>query len=138
MQGAAGMIDQPKGFISRARSLTKQYNTLLIFDEVATGFGRTGRMFASDHEAVTPDLLCLAKGLSGGYLPLAATLATEEVYEAFLGRYEELKTFFHGHTYSANPLACAAALANLEIFEKEGTLKKLQPKIRILSEELWV
>ena len=116
MQGAAGMIDQPKGFISRARSLTKQNNTLLILDEVATGFGRTGRMFASDHEAVTPYLLCLAKGLSGGYLPLAATLATEEVYEAFLGRYEELKTFFHGHTYTANPLACAASLAHLDLF----------------------
>ena len=136
MQGAAGMIDQPKGFISRARSLTKQYNTLLIFDEVATGFGRTGRMFASDHEAVTPDLLCLAKGLSGGYLPLAATLATEEVYEAFLGRYEELKTFFHGHTYTANPLACAVSLANLDLFEREQTIEHLRPKIDFLKHSL--
>ena len=136
MQGAAGMISQPKGYISRARSLTKQYNILLIFDEVATGFGRTGRMFASDHESVTPDILCLAKGLSAGYLPLAATVTTEEIYQAFLGRYEELKTFFHGHTYTANPLACAVSVANLELFERERVIEKLAPKIRFLREEL--
>lgn len=136
MQGAAGMIDQPAGYISRARELTRKYNTLLIFDEVATGFGRTGKMFAADHENVTPDILTVAKGLTGGYLPLAATLTTEEVYNAFLGRHEEFKAFFHGHTYTANPLACAVAIANLEIFEKQKTLERLQPKIRLITKRL--
>lgn len=136
MQGAAGMIDQPAGYISRVRELTRKYNTLLIFDEVATGFGRTGKMFAAEHESVAPDLMAVAKGITGGYLPLAATLATEEIYRAFLGRYEEFKTFFHGHTYTANPLACAAAIANLEIFEKQETLEKLQPKIRFMKKSL--
>lgn len=136
MQGAAGMIDQPQGYISRARQLTKKYNALLIFDEVATGFGRTGTMFAAAKEQVTPDLMAVAKGLTGGYLPLAATLTTEEVYGAFLGRYDELKTFFHGHTYTANPLACAVSIANLELFEKQGTLKKLRPKIEFLHRRL--
>ncbi|MFH1800636.1 MAG: adenosylmethionine--8-amino-7-oxononanoate transaminase [Candidatus Omnitrophota bacterium] len=136
MQGAAGMIDQPAGYISRARELTRKYNTLLIFDEVATGFGRTGKMFAADHENITPDIMAIAKGITGGYLPLAATLATEEIYGAFLGRYEEFKTFFHGHTYTANPLACAAAIANLALFEKQKTLAKLQPKIRFIQKRL--
>lgn len=136
MQGAVGMIHQPKGYISKVRALTKKYNILLIFDEVATGFGRTGKMFASDHEKVTPDLLTLAKGITGGYLPLAATLATEEIYKAFLGKYEEFKAFFHGHTYTANPLACAAAIANLELFEKNQVLKNLQPKIKFLEKRL--
>src|SRR3990167_5714384 len=130
------MIDQPAGYISGARELTKRYNVLLIFDEVATGFGRTGKMFACEHEKVTPDLLTVAKGITGGYLPLSATLATEEIYEAFLGRYEEFKAFFHGHTYTANPLACAAAIANLEIFEKDSTLETLQPKIHWLTKRL--
>jgi adenosylmethionine-8-amino-7-oxononanoate transaminase len=136
MQGAAGMIDQPAGYISRARELTRKYNTLLIFDEVATGFGRTGKMFAADHENVVPDIMAVAKGITGGYLPLAATLATEEVYEAFLGRYEDFKTFFHGHTYTANPLACAAAIATLDLFEKEKTIERLQPKIELLRDRL--
>jgi adenosylmethionine-8-amino-7-oxononanoate transaminase len=136
MQGAAGMIDQPQGYISRARDLTEKYNTLLIFDEVATGFGRTGKMFAADHEQITPDIMAVAKGITGGYLPLAATLATEKIYEAFLGRHEEFKTFFHGHTYTANPLACAAAIANLELFKKQRTLEKLKPKIRLLKNRL--
>ncbi len=136
MQGAAGMIDQPRGYISHARELTRRYNVLLIFDEVATGFGRTGRMFASDHEAVTPDIMAVAKGLTGGYLPLAATLATEEIYRAFLGAYEEFKTFFHGHTYTANPLACRVALASLDLFEKKKILQNCQPKIEFLSKEL--
>ncbi len=136
MQGAAGMIDQPDGYISRARELTRKYNTLLIFDEVATGFGRTGKMFAAEHENVTPDIMAVAKGLTGGYLPLAATLTTEEIYEAFLGRYEEFKTFFHGHTYTANPLACAAAIANLELFEKQKTLEKLQPKLLFIKKRM--
>jgi adenosylmethionine-8-amino-7-oxononanoate aminotransferase len=136
MQGAAGMIDQPPGYISRARELTRKYNTLLILDEVATGFGRTGKMFAADHENITPDIMAVAKGITGGYLPLAATLATEEIYGAFLGRHEEFKTFFHGHTYTANPLACAAAIANLELFKKQKTLVKLQPKIRLIKKRL--
>ena len=136
VQGAAGMITQPRGYISRARALTKKYNVFLIFDEVATGFGRTGRMFASEHESVTPDLLCLAKGLSGGYLPLAVTVATEEIYEAFVGKHEDLKTFFHGHTYTANPLASAVAVASLELFKRERVLEKLGPKIEFLTEEL--
>ncbi len=137
MQGAAGMLKQPRGYLSRLRALTRKYGVLLIADEVATGFGRTGTMFACEGEHVSPDLLCVAKGITGGYLPLSATLTTDKVYRAFLGDYGELKHFFHGHTYSANPLACAAALANLEIFEKERTLEKLRPKIRILEEELW-
>ena len=109
---------------------------LLICDEVATGFGRTGTMFACEQEGVAPDLLCLAKGLTGGYLPLAATLATERIYEAFLGAPRGAATFFHGHTYTGNPLACAAALANLDVFEQERTLERLQPKIRLLGELL--
>lgn len=136
MQGAAGMIHQPPGYISRARELTRKYNTLLIFDEVATGFGRTGSMFAAEQEAVTPDLMAAAKGLTGGYLPLAVTLATEEIYKAFLGKYEELKTFFHGHTYTANPLACSAALASLELFEKNRVLEQVEPKIHLMAERL--
>ena len=137
MQGAAGMLKQPPGYGAHLRNLTKKYNVLLIADEVATGFGRTGKMFACEHENVSPDLLCVAKGITGGYLPLSATLTTEAVYEAFLGEHAECKAFFHGHTYSANPLACAAALANLEIFEKEKTLEKLGKKIEVLSHELW-
>lgn len=136
MQGAAGMIDQPCGYISRARQLTKKYNILLVLDEVATGFGRTGKMFAAEHEQVTPDLMAVAKGLTGGYLPLAATLATEEVYSAFLGKYETFKTFFHGHTYTANPLACAVAVSNLKLFKEKKVLEKLQPKIGLLREGL--
>ncbi|MFM8363698.1 MAG: aminotransferase class III-fold pyridoxal phosphate-dependent enzyme, partial [Verrucomicrobiota bacterium] len=108
----------------------------LILDEVMTGFGRTGKMFACQHEDVVPDFLCLAKGLSGGYLPLAATLTTERVFEAFLGRYEEQKTFYYGHSYSGNPLGCAAALASLEVFESEKTLVALQPKIALLADQL--
>ncbi|MDP3920040.1 MAG: adenosylmethionine--8-amino-7-oxononanoate transaminase [Candidatus Omnitrophota bacterium] len=136
IQGAGGMIDQPAGYLSGARDLARKYNVLLIFDEVATGFGRTGAMFASEHEGITPDLMALAKGITGGYMPLAATLATEAVYEAFLGEYGEYKTFFHGHTYTANPLACRVALANLALFEKNRVLEALQPKIRFLTERL--
>ncbi len=136
VQGAAGMLTQPKGFLKSVARLAKEYGVLLIVDEVATGFGRTGKMFACEHERVRPDFLCLAKGITGGYLPLSATLTTDNVYRAFLGEYAEFKAFFHGHTYSANPLACAAALANLEIFEKEKTLEKLQSKINVLEAEL--
>lgn len=133
IQAAAGMLLQPKGFLKGIRKLCNKYNILLICDEVATGFGRTGKMFACEHEKVAPDIMCVAKGLTGGYLPVAATLTTNEIYNTFLGKYEEKKTFFHGHTYTGNPLGSAAALANLEIFKKENTLKNLQPKIRLLS-----
>ncbi len=136
IQGAAGMLLQPKGFLKKLRELTRKYEILLIVDEVATGFGRTGKMFASEWEGIEPDLMCVAKGITGGYLPLAATLATPEIFKGFYANYAELKTFFHGHTYTGNPLACAAALANLEIFEKEKTLEKLQPKIHLLRELL--
>lgn len=136
MQGAAGMINQPKGYISRARELTRKYNVLLIFDEVATGFGRTGTMFAADREKVTPDLMAAAKGITGGYLPLAVTFATEKIYKGFLGKYEEFKTFFHGHTYTANPLACSAALASLELFRKNKILEKMPAKIKSLKSRL--
>jgi adenosylmethionine-8-amino-7-oxononanoate aminotransferase len=133
VQGAAGMITHPPGYLRAVRRLCDRHGALLICDEVATGFGRTGTMFACEQEGVSPDLLCMAKGLTGGYMPLAATLATERIYEAFLGSYSEFKTFFHGHTYTGNPLACAAAIASLETFERERTLVRLQPKIRLLS-----
>jgi len=135
MQGAAGMIDQPQGYVRRVRELTQKYGILLIFDEVATGFGRTGKMFACEHEQAAPDILITAKGLTGGYLPLAATLVTEEIYRAFCGAYTELKTFFHGHTYTANPLACSVALANLKLFESRDVLKALIPKIALLEKK---
>jgi adenosylmethionine---8-amino-7-oxononanoate aminotransferase len=136
VQGAAGMIVHPPGYLRAVRELCDHFGVLLICDEVATGFGRTGTMFACEQERVAPDLLCLAKGLTGGYLPLAATLATERIYEGFLGAAEEQRTFFHGHTYTGNPLACAAALASLEAFESERTILRLQPKIRLLGELL--
>ncbi len=136
VQGAAGMIVQPPGFLRRVRELCTEYGVLMIADEVATGFGRTGRMFACEHEGVSPDLMTVAKGITGGYLPLAATLTTKEIFDAFLGEYHEFKTFFHGHTYTGNPLACAAALANLEVFAEEETLKKMPPKIEYLARGL--
>jgi len=136
VQGAAGILVQPPGYLRAARELCDRHGVLLICDEVATGFGRAGTMFASEQEGVAPDLMCLAKGITGGYLPLAATLTSAEIYEGFLGSYEEFKTFFHGHTYTGNPLACAAALANLEVFEQERTLDRLQPKIALFEELL--
>jgi adenosylmethionine---8-amino-7-oxononanoate aminotransferase len=136
VQGAAGMLVHPRGYLREARELCDRFGVLMICDEVATGFGRTGTMFACEQEGVEPDLLCLAKGLTGGYVPLAATLATERIYEGFLGAPDEGRTFFHGHTYTGNPLACAAALANLEVFEEERTLERLQHKIELLGELL--
>ncbi len=136
IQGASGMLLQPEGFLTKLRELTKKYKILMIVDEVATGFGRTGKMFACDHEKIEPDILCVAKGITGGYLPLAATLTTQEIYDGFYADYAEFKTFFHGHTYTGNPLACAVAIANLEIFEKEKTIEQLQPKIHLLKELL--
>lgn len=133
VQGAAGMIVHPEGYLRAVRELCDRHDVLLICDEVATGFGRTGRMFACEHEDVAPDLMCVAKGITGGYLPLAATLSTERIYEGFLGRHEEFRTFFHGHTYTGNPLACAAAIATLKLFEQERTIEQLQPKIELLG-----
>ncbi len=136
VQGAGGMLMHPKGYLKHAADLCKKHDVLLIVDEVATGFGRTGKMFACDHERVTPDILCLGKGLTGGYLPVAATLTTDKIYRAFLGEYQEMKTFFHGHTYTGNPLGCVAALATLNIFEKDQTLTKLQTKIDFVTQQL--
>jgi adenosylmethionine-8-amino-7-oxononanoate aminotransferase len=136
VQAAAGMIVHPPGYLAGARDLTRRYGVLLIADEVAVGMGRTGRMFACEHEGVSPDLLCLAKGLTGGYLPLAATLATDEIWRAFLGDYAESKTFYHGHTYGGNPLGAAVALATLDVFDEERTLDRLPPKIARLGEHL--
>ena len=129
IQGAGGMLVAPKGFLKALAVLAKRWETLLIVDEVMTGFGRTGKMWACEHEDVTPDLLCTAKGLAAGYLPLAATLTTDDLYNAFLGEYGDLKTFFHGHTFTGNPLACAVALENIAIFERENLLSELQPTL---------
>lgn len=136
IQGAAGMLVLPAGFLKRVEESCRRYKVHLILDEVATGFGRTGTMFACEQENIQPDFMALAKGLSGGVLPLAATLTTEEIFNAFLGEYSEFKSFFHGHTYTANPIACAAALTNLRLFNREKTLSRLQPKIRYLSNRL--
>jgi adenosylmethionine-8-amino-7-oxononanoate aminotransferase len=128
VQGAAGMLLQPPGFVRRVRELCDKYDVLMIADEVAVGFGRTGKMFACEHENVSPDLMCLAKGISGGYLPLAATLTTQKIFDAFLGEPWEGRTFFHGHTYTGNPLACAAALASLDLFEKNDLVRNVERK----------
>ena len=133
VQGAGGMIVHPEGYLRAVRELTRKYDVLMIADEVAVGFGRTGRMFACEHEEVVPDFLCLSKGITGGYLPLAVTITTDEVYSAFLAEYRELKTFFHGHSYTGNPLACAAAVASLELFKKENTLEGVRKKAGILQ-----
>lgn len=132
VQGAAGMLVHPTGFLAKATELCRQYQVHVILDEVATGFGRTGRMFACEHEDVAPDFLCLAKGITGGYLPLAATLSTEEIYSAFLGRRAEVRHFFHGHTYTANPLACAVGLESLRLLQEE-TLANAQARIPELA-----
>jgi adenosylmethionine-8-amino-7-oxononanoate aminotransferase len=136
MQGAAGMWSQPVKYVQALSEICRRDNILFILDEVATGFGRTGKMFACEHAGVTPDILCLAKGITGGYLPLAATLATEEIFSAFLGEYKEYRTFFHGHTYTGNPLGCAAAIANLELFERDDVIGKMQPRINYLQTRL--
>jgi adenosylmethionine-8-amino-7-oxononanoate aminotransferase len=136
VQGAAGMWLHPPDYLRALHVLARRHGALFIADEVATGFGRTGRMFACEHAGITPDLLCLAKGISGGYLPLAATLATEQVFDAFLAPYEEFRAFFHGHTYTGNALACAVGLASLRVFAEERTLERLQPKIARIRERL--
>jgi len=135
VQGAAGMLVHPKGFLSRAADLCRRYSVHLIVDEVATGFGRTGTLFACEQERVSPDFLCLAKGISGGYLPLAATLTTEDIYSAFLGTRAELKQFFHGHTYTANPLACAVGLESLAVL-RESSLANARAQIPAMASAL--
>lgn len=136
VQGAAGMIVQPAGYLRHLRDICTANNVLLICDEVAVGFGRTGTMFACEQEDVQPDLLCTAKGLTGGYLPLAATLTTDEVFNAFLGDYAEVKTFFHGHTYTGNPICCAAALANIRLIEQTNLVDQVKEKAAFLTQEL--
>jgi len=136
VQGAGGMITHPAGYLRRVADACRAHDVLLICDEVATGFGRTGRMFACEHEGVQPDLLCLAKGISGGYLPLAATLATERIYAAFLGDRGSARTFYHGHTYTGNALACAAGLASLDVFETDGVLARIAELEAMLSDRL--
>ncbi|MFZ0385767.1 MAG: adenosylmethionine--8-amino-7-oxononanoate transaminase [Solirubrobacteraceae bacterium] len=136
IQGAAGMLTMPIGFLARTRELCDEYGVLLICDEVATGFGRTGAMFACEREAISPDLMCVGKGLTGGYLPLAATLTTERIYEGFLGCPEDLRTFFHGHTFTGNPLGCAAGIATLQTFEREQTVQRSLAKIELLTRRL--
>jgi adenosylmethionine---8-amino-7-oxononanoate aminotransferase len=136
MQAAAVMWNHPVEYLAGIAKLCKDNNVLLIADEVAVGFGRTGRMFACEHAGISPDLLCLAKGISGGVLPLAATLTTEEIFNAFLGKFEERKTFFHGHTYTGNPIGCAAALASLDLFDKGKVLEAMPEKIRCFADAL--
>ncbi len=133
VQGAAGIIVQPPGYLKKVRELCTKYDILMIADEVAVGFGKTGKMFACEHEDVNPDIMALGKGITGGYMPLAATLTTEKIYKAFLGEYHELKTFYHGHTYTGNPLACSVAIANLDVFEKEKVIETIKPKIKHLE-----
>ncbi|MBA4419256.1 MAG: adenosylmethionine--8-amino-7-oxononanoate transaminase [Syntrophus sp. (in: bacteria)] len=136
VQGAGGMIVQPEGFLSSIGKIAKENGILFIADEVATGFGRTGNMFACEKEGVRPDFLCVAKGITGGYLPLAATMTTDEVFSAFLGEFDQFRTFFHGHTYTGNPLACSVAIENIEVFERENIIEKMKPKIALIEREL--
>ncbi len=136
VQGAGGVITAPKGYLAKARELCTKYNILLLADEVAVGFGRTGKMFACEHEDVSPDIMTVAKGISGGYLPLSATLTTDQIYSAFYDDYETQKTFFHGHSYTGNPLAAAVSLANLKLFEKEDIINQLQDKIKVIENQL--
>jgi adenosylmethionine-8-amino-7-oxononanoate transaminase len=136
IEGAGGMLTHPWGYLKAIRRLCDQYDVLLILDEVATGFGRTGTMFACEQEGVSPDLLCLAKNMTGGYLPVAATLTTEKVFRAFLGKFESARTFYHGHTFTGNQLGCAAALANLDLIEKKSFLEGIQERSRMLQEQL--
>ncbi len=133
-QCASGITLMAEGFMTKLSQLCREHGIILIADEVATGFGRTGKMWACDIEGITPDIICLSKGITNGTLPFAVTACTQPIYDSFLGRYDEFKTFFHGHTYTGNPLGAAAALATLEVFDQEDTLNKLQPKIKLLKE----
>ena len=134
VQGASGIIVHPEGFLKGVEELSRKYDTLLIVDEVATGFGRTGKMFACEHEDVKPDMMCLAKGITGGYLPLAATMTSQKIFDAFLGDPTEHKTFYHGHTYTGNALGCAAGLASLELFQENSVINSLDEKIKLIDE----
>ena len=136
VQASAGMLTLPEGFLTRAAAACRVHGALLILDEVATGFGRTGTMFACEREGVSPDLLCVAKGLTGGYLPVAATLATDRIYNAFLGRYDEYRHFFHGHTYTGNALGCAAALATIKLLSDGTIVREVERKAQVLHEAL--
>ena len=136
VQGAGGMITQPEGFLRKVWTIAKENGLHFITDEVAVGFGRTGSMFACEQEGIEPDFLCLAKGVTGGYLPLAATLTTQEIFGGFLGRFDQFRTFFHGHTYTGNPVACSVAVENLALFEKERTIERMADKITLLRDEL--
>ncbi|MCP4652184.1 MAG: adenosylmethionine--8-amino-7-oxononanoate transaminase [Candidatus Omnitrophica bacterium] len=136
VMAAGGMIIYPKTYLKKAAALAKKYDVHLILDEVATGFGRTGKMFAAEHVGVKPDFMCLSKGITSGYLPLGLTLTTEKIYRAFYADYTKKKTFYHGHTYTANPLACSAAVASLEIFKEEKTLSRIGKIIPLLHKEL--
>lgn len=136
VQGAAGMITAPDGYLRKIRELCTKYNILMIADEVAVGFGRTGTLFACEQEGVSPDIMCIAKGLTGGCLPLAATLTTETIFHAFLGEPRECKTFFHGHTFTGNPVGCAVALANIEVIEQTQLIQHIKDSARMLSGEL--
>ncbi len=136
VQGAGGILTHPAGFLRELRELTIRHDVLLIADEVATGFGRTGKMFACHHEHVQPDLMCLAKGITGGYLPLAATLATEDIFNAFGGPAEAGRTFYHGHTYTGNALACAAGVASLKRFATDRVIERMAPKIDTVANRL--
>ena len=136
VQAAAGMLLSPPGYLRRLRELCDRHGVLLICDEVAVGVGRTGTFFASEQEDVTPDIAVIGKGLSGGYLPIAATITTQDVFDAFLAPYDEFKTFFHGHTYTGNALACAAALANLELMDERDTLAGVREREAVLAKLL--
>jgi adenosylmethionine-8-amino-7-oxononanoate aminotransferase len=140
VQGAAGMRMHPTGYLEQAAAACRERGVWLVLDEVMTGFGRTGKMFAFQKEEVEPDVVALAKGLTGGYLPLAATLASREIFDAFLGDYAEMKTFFHGHSFTGNALGCAAARASLKIFADEFTLdgnEVLAERLRELTAKFW-
>jgi adenosylmethionine---8-amino-7-oxononanoate aminotransferase len=136
VQCAAGMVMHPVGYLHGVRELTREFDVLLIADEIAVGIGRTGTLFACEQEGVVPDFLCLGKGLTGGYLPMAATVTHNEIFRAFLGTHADARTLYHGHSYGGNPLAAAAALATLDIFDQEQTLARLPPKIARLGEHL--
>jgi adenosylmethionine-8-amino-7-oxononanoate aminotransferase len=136
VQCAAGMVMHPPGYLRGVRELTRRYDVLLIADEIAVGMGRTGTLFACQQEDVVPDFLCLGKGLTGGYLPLSATLTNDAIYAAFLGDAASGRSLYHGHTYGGNPLAASAALATLDVFEEERTLEHLPAKIDRLGEHL--
>jgi adenosylmethionine-8-amino-7-oxononanoate aminotransferase len=136
MQGAAGMWNHSANFLRALTAMAREAGALVVFDEVAVGFGRTGKMFACEHAGVAPDLMCLGKGITGGYLPLAATLATEAIFDAFLGEPNEYRAFYYGHTYTGNPLAAAAAFANLGIFRDEQVIDRVQARIEQLRDGL--